>query len=50
MKTGPVGDTCECGADDWCITATMIECRACKRLWGRVNGQWIFVPAEVESK
>jgi hypothetical protein len=41
MRTGPIGETCPCGADDWEITATLIECRACLRLWGRVNGIWV---------
>ena len=43
MKTGPIEENCRCGADNWCIAATMIECRACFRLWGRVNGLWIEV-------
>ncbi|HEY5444457.1 MAG TPA: hypothetical protein VIJ87_08325, partial [Pyrinomonadaceae bacterium] len=43
MKTGPIGEKCQCGADNWCITATMIECLACFRLWGRVNGLWVEV-------
>ena len=34
-------DTCECGASDWLVTATMIECNQCKRLWGRCNGIWV---------
>jgi hypothetical protein len=43
MKTGPVGEACSCcGADDWVITATLISCRNCEALWGRVNGQWIL--------
>jgi hypothetical protein len=41
MKTGPIGEPCECGVDNWCITETLIECRGCFRLWGRVNGIWI---------
>lgn len=41
MTIGAVGEKCDCGAEDWCITATLIECRSCKRLWGRVNGKWI---------
>jgi ribosomal protein L32 len=41
MKNGAVGDKCACGADDWCITATLIQCRACLKVWGRVNGIWI---------
>lgn len=43
MKTGAFDEPCEfCGADNWTITATMIECRNCKALWGRVNGRWIL--------
>jgi hypothetical protein len=44
MKEGPavLGEPCpECMGDDWIITATMISCRACGSMWGRVNGQWI---------
>ncbi len=42
MKTGPVGEPCACGVDDWVITETLIECRGCRALWGRVNGVWIL--------
>lgn len=49
MRTGPTGDPCPvCKADDWTITATLIECRACKTLWGRVNGQWVECPKEFD--
>ena len=37
---GATGEQCQCGADDWIITATLIGCACCPRVWGRVNGQW----------
>lgn len=41
--TGPVGEKCEfCWADNWEISATLIQCRGCQAFWGRVNGQWIL--------
>lgn len=49
MKTGPVGEKCACGADDWTITETMIECRACRQLWGRVNDVWVRVDPKREG-
>lgn len=33
--------SCECGATRWEITATLIGCKACGKVWGRVNGQWV---------
>lgn len=36
-----MSDKCECGADRWEISATLIGCKACGRVWGRVNGQWV---------
>jgi hypothetical protein len=50
MKTGPMGEPCEfCQVDDWTITATLIACRGCSALWGRVNGQWVFAGPETGS-
>lgn len=36
---------CDCGARDWDIGATIIACKACGRLWGRVNGAWVYDPS-----
>jgi hypothetical protein len=33
--------SCECGATRWEISATLIGCKACGKVWGRVNGQWV---------
>ncbi len=41
------GDRCECGANDWETTATLIRCRGCGRVWGRVNGAWVQDPDTV---
>ena len=38
---------CECGADDWCVSATLIACRSCGRTWGRCNGTWVLCPETV---
>lgn len=36
-------DRCDrCDAADFEITATLIECKTCSRLWGRVNGTWVL--------
>ena len=37
-----LNDACECGANNWTISATLISCKGCGRLWGRVNGAWVF--------
>lgn len=42
-----IGDPCECGAVDWRVTTTLIECNGCGRIWGRVNGQWVIDPESV---
>lgn len=35
-------DICICGANDFAISATLISCRRCNRLWGRVNERWVY--------
>jgi hypothetical protein len=35
-------DACDCGAADFCITATLISCVRCGRLWGLVFGRWVY--------
>lgn len=37
-------EPCECGATAWNISATLIACKSCGRLWGRCNEQWVFDP------
>ncbi len=38
------GDPCKCGSRSYNITATLIGCRGCPRVWGRVNGLWVLDP------
>jgi len=38
------GDPCACGSRSYGITATLIDCRGCGRIWGRVNGLWVLDP------
>ena len=33
---------CPCGAFDYEVSPTLIRCRRCDRLWGRVEGRWVF--------
>jgi hypothetical protein len=40
-------DRCECGADDWQTSATLISCKQCGRVWGRVNGKWVLDPDSI---
>jgi hypothetical protein len=42
-------DACDCGSDNFEITATLIRCRACGRLWGRVNDAWVLDPDSVPA-
>ena len=41
MTEKSIGEKCDCGADRWEISATLIGCKACGKVWGRVNGQWV---------
>jgi hypothetical protein len=42
-------DQCECGAEDWQTSATLISCKRCGRVWGRVNGRWVLDPDSVPA-
>jgi hypothetical protein len=35
-------EPCICGSRNYAITVTQISCKQCSRLWGRVNGFWVF--------
>lgn len=35
--------SCEyCGGTNWNVTATLIGCRGCGVIYGRVNGGWVL--------
>lgn len=40
-------EACECGADNREVSATLIKCRVCGRLWGRCNGALVLDPDTV---
>lgn len=39
---GKEEEECICGVSNWEVSATMIHCRSCGRVWGRCNGLWIL--------
>lgn len=44
MGFDPSDERCACQQSAWEISATLIRCRACGRLWGRCNGVWRLDP------
>lgn len=45
------GEPCEfCNCTRWTITATMIACKGCGALYGRVNGSWVLDPDSVQAR
>lgn len=47
--THSIEDKCECGSNDFTVSATFIECKACGRTWGRTNGKWVLDPDTVPT-
>jgi len=35
--------SCVCGSHVFSVSATFIECKGCKRTWGRLNDRWVLV-------
>jgi len=35
------GEPCACKADRWEVSATLIGCLGCGRVWARCNGVWV---------
>jgi hypothetical protein len=43
-------EPCECGSTQYDLSATLIACKRCGRLWGRVNGARVLDPDSVPAE